>query len=518
MTQANTVVKLDGNTKFEFYDFPGEYIVKGDGEADTKIRMEEEEVPHNVIKGGSICRSFSPGGKFKVKKHHSPAENGKGFAILSAYHSAYIGDAFESGSTSAGYTYGNTFTCIPDSVTFRPARTTPKPVIHGSQTAVVVGPAGEEIWPDKYGRVKVQFHWDREGKRDDKSSCWIRCAQTSAGKGWGSMFIPRVGQEVVVSYLEGDPDLPLVTGLVYNADQMPAYSLPDEKSKSYVKSNSTQGGEGYNEIRFEDKKDKEQIFIHSQRNMDVRVLHDSMERILHDRHQIIGAEKDGEKVGDQREQVYQDKHLNVKRNQVEHIEGNYQLMVGEGDAENGGAADVYVEKKAALYIGDGGCSVIIDGDRKEKVAGNQELTVDSDQVEKVTGSKSLTVVGDRKEKVGSQSLNVVGDENVKVGMNHALEATMAIHIKAGTTLVLEAGVQLTLKAGASFIDIGPAGVSISGVPLVNINSGGAAGTGAGSNPQAPEAPSPPSKGDVQQAAPTVPDQADNSKTGHKSCS
>lgn len=516
MSEINTVVKLDGNSKYEFYDYPGEYEKKGDGDADTKIRMQEEEVPHNTIKGGSICRSFGPGGKFKIKKHHCAAENGKGYAIISTHHAASIGNSYETGGSHEGFSYRNSFTCIPDSVTFRPARLTPKPVIHGSQTAVVVGPPGEEIWPDKYGRVKVQFHWDRLGQKDDKSSCWIRCAQTAAGKGWGSMFIPRIGQEVVVSYLEGDPDLPLVTGLVYNADQMPAYPLPDEKTKSYIKSNSSQGGDGYNEIRFDDKKDKEQIFIHSQRNMDVRVLHDSMERILHDRHQIIGTDENG-KAGDQRELVYQDKHQNVKRHQIEHIEGNYQLMVGEGEADDGGAADMYVEKKAALYIGEGGCSVIVDGDSNQKVQGNQSVTVGGDVLESVQGGKSVTVTGDRMEKVANQSLTVDMDQNVKVGMNHAMEAGMAIHIKAGMTLVLEAGMQLTLKAGASFIDIGPAGVSISGVPLVNINSGGAAGSGSGAKPKSPKSPKAPSKGDVKKAAPTKPTMADKSKTGHKSC-
>ena len=152
---------------------------------------------------------------------------------------------------------------------YGPVRLTPKPAIHGAQTAVVVGPRGEEIWPDKYGRVKVQFFWDRYGKKDDKSSCWIRCMQSSAGRGWGTMSIPRIGQEVVVTYLEGDPDRPLIVGLVYNADQMPAYTLPDEKTKSYVKTNTSTGGDGFNEIRFEDLKDQEQIFIHAERDLDV---------------------------------------------------------------------------------------------------------------------------------------------------------------------------------------------------------------------------------------------------------
>jgi type VI secretion system secreted protein VgrG len=517
MTQVKTVVSLDGNSKYEFYDYPGTYEKKGDGDAETKIRMQEEEVPYNVVQGASMCRSFSPGGKFKIKKHHCKSEVGKGYAVLSTHHSATIGTSYLTGDLDTTYTYKNSFTCIPDSVVFRPARLTPKPVIHGSQTALVVGPSGEEIWPDKYGRVKVQFYWDRLGKKDEKSSCWIRCAQSSAGKNWGAMFIPRVGQEVVVTYLEGDPDLPLVTGIVYNADQMPAYTLPDEKTKSYVKSNSSQGGDGFNEIRFEDKKDKEQIFIHSQRNMDVRVLNDSMERILGNRHQVIGNDKDGKKVGDQCETVYQDKHLNIKRNQTEHIEGNYQLMVGNGEAENGGTVDVVVEKKASLVIGPDGCNVIVEGDRQEQVQGNQSFSVSGDRSEDVTGNLSLSVTGDRYEKVANQSLSVDMDENVKVGMNHAMEAGMNVHIKAGMTLILEAGLQISLKVGPSFIDIGPAGISIMGTPLCNINGGGAAGSGAGAKPKSPKKPKVPSKGDVKKAAPTKPEQADDSKTGHKSC-
>lgn len=516
MTRVNSLVKLPDNTKFEFYDYPGEYEKKGDGDSDTQIRMEEEEVPYDVVKGSGFCRSFSPGAKFQIKKHHHAAENGKGYVIVSVQHSASIDDPYETGGTG-GFKYQNTFNCIPDSVTFRPARRTPKPVVHGSQTALVVGPSGEEIHTDEYGRIRVQFYWDRVGKKDEDSSCWIRCAQVGAGKGWGAMSIPRIGQEVVVSYLEGDPDRPLVTGVVYNADQLPAYKLPGEKTKTYIKTNTSDGGAGYNEIRFEDKKDKEQIFIHSQRNMDVRVKNDSMERILHDRHQIIGDDGDDGKVGDQREMVYQDKHLNVKRHQTEHIEGNHQLMVGNGEADSGGNLDVYVEKQANFYIGSGGEKVIIDGDRNEKVGGNQSASIAGNRVEKVAGSQSLKVAGDRKEQVMSQSLTVDTNEDHKVKMNHALEAGMCIHIKAGMTLVLEAGMQLSLKAGGSFIDIGPAGVAISGMPMVLINSGGAAGSGAGAQPQAPDEPQPPSQSDVQQAQPTEPTVADDSKTGQKSC-
>jgi type VI secretion system secreted protein VgrG len=435
--------------------------------------MEEDELPYHVVHGSSTCKTFTPGCKFILKRHDIQEEAGKTYIITSIQHSATEPATYE-GATPVTMDYQNSFTCIPESVSFRPARITPKPMVHGAQTAVVVGPKDEEIWPDKYGRVKVQFFWDREGVRDDKASCWMRCMQTSAGRLWGSMFIPRIGQEVIVTYMEGDPDQPLITGVVYNAEQMPHYTLPDEKTKSYIKTNTSPGGEGFNEWRFEDKKGKEQIFIHSQRNMDVRVRNDSLERIFGNRHQIIGWEKDGKKGGDQREMVYQDKHLDVKRNQVEHIEGNMQLLIGKGEADDGGNLDIVIEKVKKESIGVN--HVLVKGNRNEKIDGKQSLTVG-------------------------------GDQHEKIDKNHALEATGEIHLKAGNKVIIEAGLQASLKVGGSFVDVGPSGVAIQG-PKVTINEGGAAGSGKGSSPAAPA--------DAKEAKPTKPDVADNSKTGHKS--
>jgi type VI secretion system secreted protein VgrG len=288
------------------------------------------------------------------------------------------------------------------------------------------------------------------------------------------MFIPRIGQEVVVSYLEGDPDRPLITGVVYNAEQMPPYKLPDEKTKSYIKTNSTKGGDGYNELRFEDKKDSEQIFIHGQKDMDVRVIHDSRENIGHDRHQIIGEEKNGSKVGDQLEMIFRDKHLKVNRNRIEHIGGNMQLRVGGIDG------------------GEGNQDIVIDGTKKELVGKERHLHVKTDRKVKIGGGDSLTVGGDLHE---------------KVGMNYAHESGMAVHVKSGMTMVLEAGLQLSLKVGGNFIDISPAGIAIQGT-LVLINSGGAAGSGSGASPQEPT--------DPKQANPTAPTPSDDSTTGQKS--
>jgi type VI secretion system secreted protein VgrG len=474
MANTNSVVTLENNSKLEFYDYPGEYAVKAVGDDSVKVRMQEEETPYDRVHGQGLCRSHSPGVKFKVKKHFVKAEEGKTYVITQVTHSARLGSNYVTETdVAADDPYQNSFTCIPDSVPFRPARITPKPMIHGSQTAVVVGPKGEEIYTDKYGRIKVQFHWDREGKKDDKSSCWIRCAQISAGKNWGVMSIPRIGQEVVVSYLEGDPDCPLVTGVVYNAEQMPAYELPAEMTKSYIKTNTSKGGVGFNEIRFEDKKDKEQIFIHAERNMDTRVKSESMERVIANRHLIVGWEKDGKKGGDQREMVYQDKHLNVKRNQAEHIEGNVELLIGKGGASDGGNLDISIEKQ-----------------QTETIGGGYDLHVSKDHKIKVDGGLSYTV----------------GDHHEKSGANFNIEAAQEIHLKAGMKVIIEAP-QVSIKGAGGFVDVGPTGVTIQGT-MVLINSGGAAGAGSGAKPAAPK--------DAKEAKPTAPTPADDSKTGHKS--
>ena len=475
MANTNSVVSLDSNSKFEFYDYPGEYEKKAEGDAEVKWRMEEEEAAHERVQGESHCRSFSPGVKFKVKKHFCKSEVGKTYVLTQVRHIARAGNTYVTTTNSTTDAYRNNFMAIPDSVSYRPPRLTPKPMVHGTQTAVVVGPKGEEIYTDKYGRIKVQFHWDREGKKDEKSSCWIRCSQISAGKQWGVMSIPRIGQEVVVSYLEGDPDRPLVTGVVYNAEQMPAYTLPDEKTKSWIKTNTSMGGDGYNEIRFEDKKDKEQIFIHAEKNMDIRVKNDCMERVVNNRHEVVGWEKDGKKGGDQHELYYQDVHINIKRNKIEHIEGCYELKIGKGEAKDGGNSDLYIEK-----------------DRTECIGKNYGLSVKEDYMVKVDGGVHFTIGGDHHEKTGKL---------------YAVEAGQEIHLKAGTKIIIEAP-QVSIKGAGGFVDVGAAGVTIQGT-MVKINSGGAAGSGSGASPKAPP--------DCKQATPTKATKADKSKTGYKSC-
>jgi type VI secretion system secreted protein VgrG len=274
LSSVKSTINQGGNQNYEIFDYPGEYEKKNQGDVQSKLRIEEQELPHEVVHGDGNCRTFSSGFRFELTEHERKDQNTQ-YVLTDVAHSASSGH-FHSRKSDADAAYSNSFTCTPLTVPFRPARVTARHLVQGPQTAVVVGPAGEEIYTDKYGRVKVQFHWDRAGKHDEKSSCWIRVSQPWAGKSWGAIWIPRIGQEVVVDFLEGDPDRPLITGRVYNAEQMPPYELPANQTQSGFKSRSSKGGASANsnEIRFEDRKGDEEIFIHAEKDFNTVVEHD----------------------------------------------------------------------------------------------------------------------------------------------------------------------------------------------------------------------------------------------------
>jgi type VI secretion system secreted protein VgrG len=347
-------LQVGNNDKLEIYDYPGGYaqrfdgINKGGGEQSselqkifednkrtTKIRIQQEALPGLVILGSSNCRQFNTGHKFTLKRHF----DGDGDYLLTDINHSCRLKEYRSGSDGQ-FNYQNTFRCIPFELPFRPFRSTPRPTVSGSQTAVVVGPPGEEIFTDKYGRVKVQFHWDREGQVNADSSCWIRVAQDLAGKQWGAFFLPRIGQEVVVDFLEGDPDQPIIVGSVYNASEMPPYKLPDEKTKTVLfKSNSSKGGGGFNEIRIEDSKSKEQIFIYGERNQDIRIKNDLLEWVGHESHLIVKK--------DQLESVEGDKHQSISGDHNQKVGGSVSLKV-EADIQ---------EKVGSKYALDAGMEI-----------------------------------------------------------------------------------------------------------------------------------------------------------------
>jgi type VI secretion system secreted protein VgrG len=308
-------------------------------------------------------------------------------------------------------------------------------VVPGPQTAVVVGPSGEEIYTDEHGRIKVQFHWDREGTKNENSSCWVRVATRWAGKAWGMISIPRMGQEVVVDFLEGDPDLPLVTGAVYNAEQIPPYKLPDHKTISTIKSRSSKQGanDNFNELAFEDLKGSEWIRLHAEK--------DYLEVVKHDTHRDVGN----------------DQFLKIVRNLTEEIGGN-------------------VDRK-------------IKGTYKELIEKTVDLDIKKDTKVLIGGKLGLKSSGAMSVETGAAfSLKSGAAGDVKIGANLGVEG-VNVHVKGSANVVVEAGAALTLKG--AMINIEASGiVSING-SLVKINSGGGGGGGGGANPTAPDAPAAP---------------------------
>ncbi len=510
--------------KYELYNYPGDFVdSKSSGEAISqstdlsKTRIGSEEISFDRVMATSDCTTFAPGGKFTFNSKRVPADDGKTFAITSIQHTG-SNASYTTGSES-GTEYSNTFTCVPEDSLFNPPRITPKPMVAGIQTATVVGPDGEEIHTDEYARIKCLFHWarpknDDRKKPDTEISCWVRVAQASAGKKWGFLSIPRIGQEVVVDFLDGNPDRPLIVGSVYNEIQKTAYNLPDDKAKTYFKTNSTPGGDGFNELFFDDKAEKERIFLHAQKDLDVRVRNDSRNRTLGNRSQIIGREEDGKKSGYQREKVYQDKEINVKRHQIEHIEGNHQMMIGNGEEPSGGNLAIVIEKNVGILIGQEGSGLTNKGDSKTWIKGSQDISVDQDWRQS-SNSLHISVDSDYNSKAGSNiSTEASMDLQSKAGMNMNYGAGMDLNLKGGMNVNIEAGLSISLKVGGNFININPGGVFIQGT-LVNINSGGSATSAAEAQPSSPDAPVKPEQ-NVEEAAPTEPDMAHTEETGFKS--
>jgi type VI secretion system secreted protein VgrG len=486
-------LKVAGVDQLEVYDFPGEYaqrfdgVSAGGGEQSAElqkifqdnrrtvaIRMDEETMPAIVLRAKSNAKHMAAGFRFTLKRHF----NADGpYVITSVRHQGSFGADYRSGK-EALLSYGNDLTCIPAPLAYRPPRATPKPVVQGSQTAVVVGPSGEEIFTDKYGRVKVQFHWDREGKNDENSSCWLRVGQLMAGRRWGASFWPRIGQEVIVDFLEGDPDQPIIVGTVYNADQMPPYlgQGPDSKHRndnkvSGFKSNTTKGGQGFNELRFDDTKDKEQVFTHAERNMDTRVKSSSMESVGSQKHVTVGGEKDGQTWGEYREHTYKDKHVAVDGGLCARL-GDAKVLVGGGDG--GGNLHLYVE---------GWSYTTVDGSAQMHVKGQTVANLD----------QGLCV-----------NASFIG---VKTTDDFICQTGQGFSMRSGTSILLSAP-QICLKGAGGYINIDASGVTIVGT-MVKINSGGSASEAASLTQ--------PSATDAEKAGPTLPVAADDAKTGQKSC-
>ncbi len=419
----------------EVYDYPGLYGKKSDGNRLAKIRMEEEEAQITKILGGSGCRAFTSGYKFTLTDHYRRDLNDKDYLLVSVTH-----EAVEGYSADAEPTYRNSFQCIPHEVPFRPFRTTPKPFVKGAQTAIVVGPSGEEIYPDKHGRVKVQFHWDREGKKDDKSSCWIRVSQAWAGGGWGAMCIPRIKQEVIVDFLEGDPDRPIITGRVYHGANPPPYALPGEKTKSTMKSDSSLGGGGFNEMRFEDKKGSEEIFLHGQKDWTIAILNDKNQTVGHDETLAVTNNRTKSVGHDETIAITNNRTKTVGVNQSETIGANKDIKVGANHNET-------IVANMSLTVGSNKTETVAIN-TAETIGAAKELTIGGLYQVSVGAAMNETIGAAKAEEIGAaKSVNVGASSSENVGVNKSVNAGSNISETAGESFAVDAGKDVLANAG-----------------------------------------------------------------------
>ena len=357
---ATTVTTLS-NSQFkswELYNYPGNYTQKNDGQNLSRYRMEQVESAYAVANGEGNYRGFMSGAKFTMEQHEVKSEEKKKYVLTSVEHTAI--DESHLGNTTRESTYSNKFEAIPATTVFRPPPVTRRPLIPGPQTAKVVGPSGEDIYCDKYGRIRVQFFWDRDGKNNENSSCWIRVAQVFAGANWGTIYTPRIGMEVIVAFLDGDPDQPLVVGSVYNADNMPPYTLPGQKTQSGIKTRSTTKGTSstYNEMRIEDQKDSELFYFRAQKDFQREVMNNDTLTVSND--QTITITKNRSETvseGNMSTTVSKgNKSTTVSKGNVamDVTSGNYNLTLGSGSANvkcNGGSILLQAASSITLKVG-----------------------------------------------------------------------------------------------------------------------------------------------------------------------
>ncbi len=394
-------------SKFEVFDFPADadQLTSSGVEHVAKLRVQELQAAQLVARGSGDAAGLAVGHVFKLTDHKRTGLNIQ--YLVTATTIELTSGSYHAGSSSA---QGTEFSIDVEAVDvrepFRPARVTPKPVIHGTQTAVVVGPKGDEIHTDEFGRIKVQFHWDRYGKLDDKSSCFVRVGQMWAGTSWGGMHIPRIGQEVIVSFLEGDPDRPLVIGSVYNGSNKPPFALPDNKTQSGLRSRSSLNGtpDNCNEFRFEDKKGQELVYLHAEKDQTIEVENDESHSVGNDR------KKD--------------------------IKGNESTTVGKNRTESVGGTE----------------SISVGKDRTESVSGQESIDIGKDRALTIAGGSTVSVGKDESVTVANNRIDEVGkNEDVTIGKNRTHSIGEKDSLSVGKQLLIDAGDEIVIKAGDASI-------------------------------------------------------------------
>ncbi len=465
----------------EFFDWPGEYWETDHGDHYVRARIDELHAGFDRAEAECNVREIAVGRLFSLT--NAPRQDQEREYLITGAWYELRDNAYETAAEEGATTYHCQLTVLQSRQQFRPERITPRPTVKGPQSALVVGPAGEEIWCDKYGRVKVQFYWDRYGKKDENSSCWIRVSHPWAGGTWGMVALPRIGQEVLVDFLEGDPDRPIITGRVYNADQMPPYALPAKKTQTGTKTRSSKGGgpANFNEIRFEDLKGSEQLFIHAEKNQDIEVENDETHWVGHDRTKTIDHDETTHVKHDRTETVDNNETITVHANRTETVDMNETITIHQNRTETVDANEtitIGANRTRTVALNE---IVTVGLTRTHTVGVNEAITVGAAQEVTVGAAQAITVGANRAIQVGGSqsqsigadaSMDVGGSEarNVGAGRSTSIGADDALSI--ANSLVIDAGDSITIKVGSASISMEKDGtITIKGKDITLDGSG-----------------------------------------------
>jgi type VI secretion system secreted protein VgrG len=479
-------VQQHQSADYEIFDYQGDYIQADNGEHLAQVRVDEYHTEFELAEAETNVRDIAVGRLFSLTNAPRKDQE-KDYLIVSADWDLR-NNTYEA-SINEDAAYSCTMTVLQSKQQFRPARSTPRPTMGGPQTAVVVGPGGEEIYTDKYGRVKVQFHWDRYGKKNENSSCWMRVSSPWAGANWGGVAIPRIGQEVVVDFLEGDPDQPLIVGRLYNADQMPPYALPGNMTQTGIKTRSSKGGgaANFNEIRFEDKKGSEQVFLHAEKNQDIEVEkdethwvgndrkktidHDETTHVKHDRTETVDNNEKIAIVANRTETVGKDETITVAGNRTRTVNQNETVTVGLTRTHTVGVNEA-ITVGGAQEITVGGLQAITVGAAQSiAVGGQQSVSVGQSQSTGVAKNQSISVGENQTEVITKdRTTNVKENRTTEVGKEDKLNVGKALVITAGDSVSITTGdASITMKKDGT-ITIKGKEITIQGSGKINVKA------------------------------------------------
>ncbi|MGF7005333.1 type VI secretion system tip protein TssI/VgrG [Aminobacter sp. BE322] len=458
----------------EHYRQPGAHLDVGRGDAIALLRREELQAVHQRIAAAGTVRGLLSGCTFKLENFPRDDQNQE-YLVLSADYRLFDPN-YRAGIDTEGENFTVVLGVAPTSLPYRPPRITPRPIMRGPQTATVVGPSGEEIFTDKYARVKVQFHWDREGKKDQNSSCFVRVSQTWAGSGYGFIQIPRIGQEVIVDFIEGDPDWPIITGRVYNAAQMPPYGLPGNATQSGWKSDSSKGGGGYNELMFEDKAGSELVNFQAQKDHKLLikhdrtklVQHDQSDRIDHDAKHSVGHNLDEDVGNNKTVKVGVDQKTDIGSNDTETVGKNRSLTVGSNETISIGSNStetIGANHAQTVAIAQ---AITVGAARVDTVGATETRSVGAAQTNTIGATRSVSVGSGQSHQIGasdkwtvaaSQDVTIGADQNFTVGGGHSSQVGKARLARIAADEGIEVGGGYSLKvAKASTVNVGEDGV------------------------------------------------------------